>query len=207
MIQKPNDILREGSKLTFSDIFNLPYAVHEIVAEYGYTLSVETLLLPRTQIHDDRLSHFKAEFYANIPYVSLTSEAAKREIFIAPIIWRLLRYVKFHLDIEYPLYVDDQLRGVLDYLLRSEITNDVIVIEAKKGELESGFSQLAVQMIALDKWLPTNDDPIYGAVSLGNIWLFGRLDRQTKQIAKDIDTYQVPADLEELLSILVGILS
>ena len=83
----------------------------------------------------------------------------------------------------------------------------MIVIEAKNGELERGFSQLAVEMIALDQWLPKNDKPIYGAVSLGDIWRFGRLERATKQIVKDINAYRVPADLKQLLSILAGILS
>lgn len=45
------------------------------------------------------------------------------------------------------------------------------------------------------------------AVSTGVIWQFGNLQRQTKQITQDLNLYRVPADLEELLRILVAILS
>lgn len=48
------------------------------------------------------------------------------------------------------LDVSDKLSGSLDYLLRS--TQELIVIEAKKKDVDSGFNQLAAEMIALDKY-------------------------------------------------------
>jgi hypothetical protein len=47
---------------------------------------------------------------------------------------------------------------------------------------------------------------LYGAVSIGNVWQFGVLNRQPKQILQDINLYRVPADLEDLLRILIAIL-
>lgn len=41
---------------------------------------------------------------------------------------------------------------------------------------------------------------------MGNIWQFGVLHRQSKQVVQDINLYCVPADLEDLLRILVAIL-
>jgi hypothetical protein len=81
-----------------------------------------------------------------------------------------------------------------------------VVIEAKKADMERGFSQLAVEMIAVDKYIEETDAPIYGAVTVGDLWRFGVLDRKEKLILKDIDSYRVPSDLEELFSVFVGIL-
>jgi hypothetical protein len=47
---------------------------------------------------------------------------------------------------------------------------------------------------------------LFGAVSVGNIWQFGILHRQTKQVLQDINLFRVPADLEDLLRVLVAIL-
>jgi hypothetical protein len=84
--------------------------------------------------------------------------------------------------------------------------NNLLIIEAKQADLTGGFTQLAVELIALDKWLDPDNKPLYGCVSIGDIWRFGLLNRQTKLITEDMYVYQVPANLEELLSILIGIL-
>ena len=44
-------------------------------------------------------------------------------------------------------YVNNWLKGNLDYLLRNE--TGLIVVEAKTDDLTRGFTQLAVEMIAL----------------------------------------------------------
>ena len=45
------------------------------------------------------------------------------------------------------------------------------------------------------------------AVSTGTIWQFGLFDRTHSQVIQDLNLYRVPADLEALLPILVGVLS
>ncbi len=47
---------------------------------------------------------------------------------------------------------------------------------------------------------------IYGAVTIGNLWIFGLLDSDTFTITQDITSYAVPDDLDTLIKILVGIL-
>ena len=49
-------------------------------------------------------------------------------------------------------------------------------------------------------------DILYGAVTIGNVWIFGILDVKTRTIFQDIGSYTLPDDLEDLISILVGIL-
>lgn len=80
-------------------------------------------------------------------------------------------------------------------------------MEAKNADLSQGFTQLAVELIALDGWSDSDETTFHGAVSTGDIWQFGILHRQQKQITQDLNLYRVPADLEELLRILIAILN
>jgi hypothetical protein len=62
-----------------------------------------------------------------------------------------------------------------------------------------------MEMIALAMREDTNR-PIYGAVTMGTIWIFGILDPENRCITRDISSYRLPDDLEELVKILVRIL-
>ena len=46
----------------------------------------------------------------------------------------------------------------------------------------------------------------YGAVTMGEFWRFGKLDRSQKTIFRDIYLFKVPDDLDDLLKVMVGIL-
>jgi hypothetical protein len=48
---------------------------------------------------------------------------------------------------------------------------------------------------------------LYGAVSTGEVWQFGGLHREHQQIEQDLHLYRVLTDLEDLLRILVAILT
>ena len=108
------------------------------------------------------------------------------------------------LNIEYPIEVDQYLRGDLNYYLQSQ--HNVLVVEANQADLTRGFTQLAVELIALDRWVESDDPILYGAVITGDIWQFGSFYRQTRQIIQDLMLYRVPTDLEALMQVLVKIL-
>jgi len=114
----------------------------------------------------------------------------------------IIRYCQCKLKIEYPLKVNNWLQGKLDYLLRS--TNDLLIIEAKNDDLTRGFTPWAVELIALAEIEEQNI--FYGAVTMGDIWRFSKLDRQKKEITQDINLFKIPDELRELGAILVGIL-
>ncbi|MDY7012924.1 MAG: hypothetical protein SVX43_04855, partial [Cyanobacteriota bacterium] len=145
----------------------------------------------------------EAQIEETLPYVQLTSETAKREVLVAPVLLWVARRCQQVLRFEYPLKVNNWLQGSLDYLIRSQ--RQVVVVEAKRDDLTRGFTQLAAEMIALSM---LEDAPrfIYGAVTMGSFWVFGRLDGEAKQVTQDIGGYQVPDDVEELVQVLVGIL-
>ncbi|MFO0209630.1 MAG: hypothetical protein ACK53E_02345, partial [Pseudanabaena sp.] len=138
-----------------------------------------------------------------LPYVPLTSETARREILVAPVLSKVAMICQQILRIEYPVKVSNLLQGNLDYLIRS--IHSLIVVEAKRDDLTRGFTQLAVEAIALSM-LDEAPDRLYGAVTIGNLWIFGILDVTSRTIFQDIGSYTLPDDLEDLISILVGIL-
>ena len=144
-------------------------------------------------------------FYKKLPHISLTSETAKREVMIAPILLELLDEIDIKIDIEYPIYVNEHLKGNLNCRLRS--SEDFLVVEAKKSDMEKEFTQLAVELIAMDHYIQSSSTVLFGAITVGDMWRFGKLERTTKHITKDIDTFRVPLDINDLFQVLVGVLS
>ncbi|MFN6461080.1 MAG: hypothetical protein RMZ41_004450 [Nostoc sp. DedVER02] len=139
-----------------------------------------------------------------IARVSLTSEAARREVLIAPILLEVAHITQATVNIEYPIEVNQYLRGDLDYYLESK--HNVLVVEAKQADLTRGFTQLATELIALDTWVESDEPILYGAVTTGDILQFGSFSRQDRKVSQDLMLYRVPTDLEILMQILVGIL-
>lgn len=150
-----------------------------------------------------RLPDLRQRVEEAIARVSLTSEAARREVLIAPILLEVAHITEATINIEYPIEVDQYLKGDLDYYLQSQ--HNILVVEAQ-ADLTRGFTQLAVELIALDRWVESDDPILYGAVTTGDIWQFGSFHRQARQITQDLMLYQVPTDLEVLMQILVRIL-
>lgn len=195
-------ILNPEQSYTFSQIFQLQAEVDELVADFGYSFSRKKLNLPQYQNSLDRLDQLRDRIEEILPYVSLSSEMSRREILISPIVTELVHYTHAQLRIEYYLKVSEQLQGYLDYLLNSK--NNLLVIEAKKEDLINGFTQLAVELIALDKWQEkTEPKVLLGAITTGNIWQFGCLHKEQKHIEQGLETYRVPEDIEPLMRILV----
>lgn len=202
----PRNIFKEGKKYTFSDYFEMGHPTEEIVTALGYTLISQLLPLPQNNQFDPTvLENLKNSYYALVPKISLNSEIAKRELMIAPLLHAVIKTVEAKLNIEYSIEIDDKLSGTIDYLFHS--TKQLIVIEAKKGDLERGFNQLAAEMIAVDKYEEANlSARLYGAITIGEVWRFAILERNPKTLLKDIHTFRFPEDLTDLFSILKGIL-
>jgi hypothetical protein len=179
----------------------MSYEPDEILAEFGYSLSKSRLSLPKTTRQLERLPDLRQRVEDSLLLVSLSSETARRETLVAPVLLEVARYCQCQLRIEYPLTVNNWLKGNLDYLLRK--MSSLLVVEAKNDDLTRGFTQLAVEMIALAQ--AEDQDVLYGAVTIGDAWRFGRLDSQQQQITQDIPLYRVPDDLQELMQVLVGI--
>jgi hypothetical protein len=197
-------VLSENTTYTFSDYFKLVDYRDEILEHFGYSFHKKNYQLPRFSHELSHLNELKVCLERNINYISMINEAAKREFIIAPILMDIIDYTQTKIRVEFPLTVNNQLKGTLDYFLQSK--SNLLVIEAKNSDLERGFMQLAIELIAIEKWTESETPLLYGAVSTGDIWRFGILERTTHAITQDLNLFRVPADLEELLRVLIAIL-
>lgn len=197
-------ILKKDKRYTFSDYFELNNPTREILAEFGYRYTFEEIELPATTRTIGSLEKLLDTYVKKLPLISLNSEIAKREFYISPLLLEILDYLNAEINVEYPLDAGENLTGTVDYLIK--YAGNIIIIEAKKGDLEKGFNQLAIELIAMDRSVDNPPKILYGAVTLGDIWRFGILQRETKCLKKDMNAYIIPSNLEKLFSILLGIL-
>jgi hypothetical protein len=195
-------ILEEGASYTFRSYYEMSYETDEILAEFGYGLDRLRLNLPKSGRSLDRVSDLQARMEEMLGLVSLSSETARRETLVAPALFEVAHYCQCQVRIEYPLQVSAWLQGRLDYFLKRD--SNLLVVEAKNADLSRGFTQLAVELIAISE--VEDGEIFYGAVTTGDTWRFGRLDRTQRRISQDITLYRSPDDLENLLLILLGIL-
>jgi len=196
-------ILQEGQSYTFRSYFEMPYETDEILAEFEYSLSKSRLSLPVSQQNINQLPELKQRLEDALVLTNLSTEAARREALVFPVLLEVARLRQCQIRIEYALNVNNWLKGNLDYLLRNE--TGLIVVEAKNDDLTRGFTQLAVEMIALAQSEELSF--LYGAVTIGDAWRFGKLEARERSISLDIALYRVPDDLQQLTQILLGILA
>lgn len=166
-------ILQEGQSYTFRSYFEMTYEADEILAELGYALSRASLELPRTNRQLERVAELRQRINESLPLVSLSSETVRRETLVAPVLLEVARYCQCQMRIEYPLSVNNWLKGNLDYFLK--LNPGLLVVEAKNDDLTRGFTQLAVELIAISE--VEEGDVFYGAVTIGDAWRFGRLEK------------------------------
>ena len=202
----PRSKLLEGTS-TFADYFKLNTDIADILAAFGCSYRIEACRLPRAQVDSHRIGDLRRRLEEAFPHVSLSSEAARREFLIAPVLVEAAHCAGARIQVEFPLDVSDGLRGTLDYFVHAGEHN-MLIVEAKNGDLGRGFAQLAVELVALDRWAEDSSEPrLYGGVSVGDIWKFGFLDRAEKRLTEDLNTYSVPTDLEQVVETLVAVLT
>ena len=113
------------------------------------------------------------------------SEAARCEVIIFPILKEIYKaYADIYaLWIQKSIAYDEMLSGTPDYLIstKSELGRPVVgtplimLVEAKKNDFEQGWGQCLAELIAAQKINDAPDFPVYGIVSDGIWWQFGRL--------------------------------
>lgn len=197
-------ILKAGESYTFSRYFELPFIIDDILAELNCTLERRSLTLPESsQVFD--LQFLQQQIQRNLSHIDLVNETARREALIGPILFEVCDLTNQRLNIEYSIAVNDYLKGTLDYYIAAP--QNLLVIEAKQSDLVRGFTQLAIELIALDQWTKSTSELLYGAVTTGEDWRFGVYHRGSRQVTQDQKRYQVPEDLSLLVKILVGIIN
>ena len=133
---------------------------------------------------------FLQDFEFSMQHINVfSSEASRCEAVIFPILREV--YKKYAdsiaLWIKEPITYDETLNGTPDYLIstKSELSITVVgtplimLVEAKKNDFEQEWGQCLSELVAAQK---INDDPsfpVYGIVTDGTLWEFGRLVNDT----------------------------
>ncbi len=203
MSNKKKTISPEQS-LTFSDYFKLRISTEDILTYFGYSKQNAMLEFQRSTDELPMFEILQAQINDHLIHISLENEITRREFLIAPIMSQVRRLTQSKLRSEYWFEYNHQLKGSFDYYLRRD--NDLLVVEAKNADMVRAFTQLSVELIALDKAEETDNDVIYGAVSTGQEWQFAKLERKDKRFFQDVNLYVLPTNLEDILRILIGIL-
>lgn len=198
-------VLDPAESYTFSKYFDLPFAPQDILADLGCTLHrTDQEDLPYSEDPLAWLPTLSDSLKRRLKRVNTTTEQARREALIFPVIDQICDQLNYPINIEYTVSVSNWLKGSLDYYIPSP--HNLLIIEAKQSDLTKGFTQLAVELIALDQWIDQPVPVLYGAVSTGEIWRFGAFDRESHQVTEYLPLHPVPQDLEYVARTLIGIL-
>ncbi len=143
----------------------------------------------------------------------LASEKARSEGIIYPILLEVRRILNRQISLfsGEDFTVDEAvgLNGICDFLLsRSPEVLEIeapaiVIVEAKKADLRTGFGQCIAQMVAAQQFNAAKNCPIptiYGSVSNGTQWRFLKLEGNTVTI--DLTDYPLPP-VEQILGMLV----
>ena len=146
---------------------------------------------------------------------SLTTEKAKSEFIIAPVLYEIARRnldkVSFFSGHNFDVDKDLGLKGFCDFLFTKSPESPVIkdpvfcIVEAKNDNLEKGIPQCIAEMYAAKMFNQRQNNPvsvIHGCVTTGYQWLFLVLDDQT--VFQDTLIYTL-SDLSNILGILQNI--
>lgn len=120
----------------------------------------------------------------NIPYK--VSKAAIRENILYPILKEIFKKHDDTLMLwaNKSIAYNKELSGMPDYIIAKQSERGKIifgkpilaVVEAKKDDFEGGWAQCLLEMFTIQKINGNTDIPVYGIVTNGDNWEFGRLE-------------------------------
>lgn len=176
---------------TFADYYLVKNRPSQIANALGYEYLVQQLSLPCGVVSPATLTFLDDYLRWNMTNVGALSESGRSQTILAPVFLAVARQLDAQLDIDYGVDAGVQLRGVLDYLLVRDV--NLLVAEAKRGDILRGMNPLAAQLIALDKITQEKSSTIlWGVVTSGESWRFAYLEREGKRIVQDLATFALP---------------
>lgn len=128
-----------------------------------------------------------------------TSEASRSEIIISPLLRELYKKhcEQYSFWIQKSIAADEVLIGTPDYMFsrKSPLGKTVLeaplvmVVEAKKNDFEQGWGQCLAELVAAQKINQNAERAVYGVVTDGNLWQFGRLRKDV--FTKNVENFTV----------------
>jgi hypothetical protein len=192
------------------------FSLQDIVSQFDLTLIESAFCesLPPVSPKPEFLNIF--EQYLPLAQKA-KSEKAKSELLVSPILVELLRLADNRVQLfsgeEFNVDRELGLNGFCDFLLSKSTISSIIqapivmLVEAKKGELDVGLGQCAAEMVAAQIFNANEDKTIpvvYGCVTSGKLWQFLKLEN--KDLTLDLNEYQV-TPVERILGILKWMVS
>ncbi|QSV72947.1 MAG: hypothetical protein HEQ20_22105 [Aphanizomenon flos-aquae KM1D3_PB] len=145
------------------------------------------------------------------------SEKARSEWIISPVLTAVRRLLDRQISLfsgeDFTVDPSIGLNGICDFLISKSLSQleiqapVVIIIEAKKENLNGGLGQCIAEMVAAQKFNAANNvniPIIFGSVTSGTTWKFLKLEANSVTI--DITEYPLPP-VEPILSFLTWMLS
>ncbi|HKI33991.1 MAG TPA: hypothetical protein VKA46_19215 [Gemmataceae bacterium] len=189
------------------------FTFDSLLAEFGLVLAQAPLFTPPPRVEPtpwllDTLQKGRA--------VAFYSEKSRSEFIVAPVLLTCQEmlhsacclYSGIRLDVD----PDKGLKGECDFILAKTPPAPVlraplmVIVEAKKNDIEEGLPQCAAQMVAARLFNEHHKEPmtaVYGCVTTGEVWQFLRL--QGQELLVDANRYYITA-VSSVLGILVAVM-
>ncbi len=165
--------------MSFSQFKNIAdvQKLYNIRYEEGTFISSTDARLPNVFMEEFKFSKENIDIFS--------SEASRSELIISPLLREVYKNhsKNYSFWIQKPISFDDVLSGTPNYIFSKKSplgktvleTPIVIVVEAKKNDFEQGWGQCLAELVASQKINNSADNSVYGVVTDGNLWQFGRL--------------------------------
>jgi hypothetical protein len=120
--------------------------------------------------------------------IALSGEKAKAELIISPILVEVRKYLKHQVSLfsgqEFTVDASVGLAGVCDFLISRSPeqftieTPVVVLVEAKKADLNRGMGQCMAEMVAAQRFNERTgkSQSVYGCITSGSLWRFLKLE-------------------------------
>lgn len=159
--------------------------IDDVIDKYQLSFKKENFLVDMPPVRlSDALKSDLDYVMNNMPYK--VSEAAIRENILYPILKEVFRKYDDTLMLwaNKSISFDKELGGMPDYIVAKQSERGKIifgkpllaVVEAKKDDFEGGWAQCLLEMYTIQKINGKPDMPVFGIVTNGDNWEFGKLD-------------------------------
>lgn len=178
--------------------------IRSVIKKFNLTYQEDNYIIPQNLAISDYL---RGEIEFSLRELVLeNSELAICENLIYPIlkeIWKNYYLQDYMLWSHEALEYDDDLSGVPDYTIaqrspQGKVIFDrpyLVIVEAKKDNFTEGWGQCAAEMVAAKKINDSPEQILFGIVSNGKVWEFGKLTLD--RFVKNIKSYSI-SDLDIL---------
>ena len=181
--------------------------IDDVINTYQLSFKRENFLVKTPILMPDLLKSDLQYVMRTMPYK--VSEAAIRENILYPILKEVFKRYDDTLMLwaNKSIAYNKELGGMPDYIVAKQSERGKIifgkpllaVVEAKKDDFEGGWAQCLLEMYTIQKINGKPEIPVFGIVTNGDNWEFGRLDNT---VFTENESFCTIIDLDTLFGVL-----